>query len=207
MRTCDVKDFKTRSDATLGCLALDFVGKQLDGGSSGGTDVVSLIFMNDEATVVFEREPITNVLYNKLINLQKTIHPHSHGNYIPALLAAEKLLIPDKSNSKCAMLLLFLSDGRPSDITARSSHLLYNANNPYNPFLDIVRNTQAVVAGFGQRLSFCTIGCADSEADFLALELMAHTAKQAGCQAKYAYMGSFSFLSSVSFSQSHNLHL
>ncbi len=67
MRTCDVQDFKTRSDAGFASIALDLLGNQIDVNGSALTDAVSLIEMRDAATTVIEREPMTNVLFNKML--------------------------------------------------------------------------------------------------------------------------------------------
>jgi hypothetical protein len=76
MRTCDVVDFKTRSEAVYGTIALDLLGKRLDSGQVRPTDVVSVIEMNDEASLLLEREPMTNVLYNKLVDRRLQARPH-----------------------------------------------------------------------------------------------------------------------------------
>jgi hypothetical protein len=67
MKTHDVADFKNRSEAAYGTIALELLGKRLDGGHTRPTDVVSVIEMSDTASVLWEREPITNVLYNKFV--------------------------------------------------------------------------------------------------------------------------------------------
>ncbi|CAK4775533.1 unnamed protein product [Aphanomyces euteiches] len=69
IRTSDVDDFRTRSDAVFGTIALDLIGKHLDDdqGAISGTDVMTIIEMRDEATTVFYREPLTNVLFNKVV--------------------------------------------------------------------------------------------------------------------------------------------
>lgn len=67
MKTCDIFDFRNRSMAVFGTLALDFVAKQRVSGEGTDTDVVSLVAMRDEGEVVFEREPMGLVLYNRLV--------------------------------------------------------------------------------------------------------------------------------------------
>jgi hypothetical protein len=86
-------------------LALDWTSKQIEGGAKG-SDVVSLLLMNDEATLVFEDQPIDWLLFNRLQELKKT-RPRSHGNYIPALGSAEELLLSNTNTSgRCGLLLL-----------------------------------------------------------------------------------------------------
>ena len=114
MKTCDVFDFKNRSQAVFGMLALDFVAEQRMSGEGSDTDVVSLVLMRDSAEVVFEREPMGLMLYDMFVGLHDDGEPRSHGHYLPALAAAEELL-GGGTNGCCALSLLFLSDGRPSD--------------------------------------------------------------------------------------------
>ena len=77
MRTCDVEDFKTRSDAVFGSLALDLLGQQIDRHNAGLTDVVSIIEMGDTSFTSFEREPITNVLFNHVLERKKEVNSWS----------------------------------------------------------------------------------------------------------------------------------
>eukprot|EP00798_Chlamydomonas_sp_ICE-L_P008943 gene8943-12780_t len=67
MKKCDVADHKTRSDAVFGTIALDLIGHQIDHADTTLTDAVTLIEMRDYARTVFEREPLTNVLFNKML--------------------------------------------------------------------------------------------------------------------------------------------
>ncbi|CAM9693402.1 unnamed protein product, partial [Hapterophycus canaliculatus] len=114
MKTCDIFDFRNRSMAVFGMLALDFVAKQRVSGEATDTDVVTLILMRNEAEVIFEREPMGLVLYNRLVGLHDEGVPRAHGNFLPALDKAKRLL-HSKVHGGCALSLLFLSDGRPSD--------------------------------------------------------------------------------------------
>eukprot|EP00808_Paulinella_micropora_P015083 g20981.t1 len=75
LRTCDVEDFKNRSQAVYGTIALDIVANQLDSGQATGTDAVSLVEMNQEGTVVLQRQPLTNVLYNWLVRRRLEAKP------------------------------------------------------------------------------------------------------------------------------------
>ncbi|CAN0009219.1 unnamed protein product [Ectocarpus sp. 12 AP-2014] len=114
MRTCDVEDFRTRSNAVFGVLAMDFVAKQRLSGEATDRDTVSLILMRDSAKVVFEREPMGLVLYNKFVGLHDQNTPRSHGMFLPALNTAQRLL-KRHAHGGCGLSLMFLSDGRPSD--------------------------------------------------------------------------------------------
>ncbi|KAJ3228534.1 hypothetical protein HDU81_006133 [Chytriomyces hyalinus] len=172
MRTSDVDSFKTRADAVYATLALDFIGAQLDQAMLRGTDVVSLIEMRQDATIVFEREPITNHLFNMLLDHSTHSNPYSHGNYINAFRAAQSLFEEDMCNDTCALMLLFLSDGKPSDSVARGP------NSSVQSMIDIEIKSMAL--DFGTRLTVGTIGFAKDE-DFSVLNEMAKTATGAGC--------------------------
>ncbi|KAJ3052327.1 hypothetical protein HDU99_008203, partial [Rhizoclosmatium hyalinum] len=171
MKTSDVDNFRTRADAVYGTLALDFVGAQLDQGLLRGTDVVSVIEMRDEAEVVLEREPITNVLFNKLIERRTKSKPASHGNYVNAFKAAQELFEVDEYNETCALLLIFLSDGKPSDQVTKYSG---------QSVQDLISTRIASMAlDFGNRLILGTVGFAKDQ-DFSVLDQMAKDATHFG---------------------------
>lgn len=181
MRTHDVFDFKTRSQAVFGMLALDFVAKQRVSQEGSDTDVVSLILMRDSAEVIFEREPMGLVLYDKFVGLHDDGEPRSHGHYLPAIAAAEELLgAGDTSSGCCALALLFLSDGRPSDqITCCDGE-------DYQDVVDSITDRVRSLAGLlGQQLSVTTLGIARRDGDFSVLEAMADAARDAGAHGEF----------------------
>ncbi len=182
MRTCDVEDHKTRSDAVFGTMALDLLGKQIDQRSLGLTDVVSLIEMSDDAVIVLEREPVTNVLFNKLLQRKKECKPRSHGYYVPALKKAANVMAADRDNPSCALLLVFLSDGKPSDI--------------HSPIQDQVRD---LAKAFGSQLTVGTIGFGGGKGgEFQVLKSMAEAANESGAYGLFSDSGkSTSSLSSA----------
>ena len=71
--------------------------------------------MRSTSEITFDREPITNVIYNRIVNYKNIAKPSSHGCYIPALKMIDRVLEVDSSNKNCALVVMFLSDGRPSD--------------------------------------------------------------------------------------------
>ena len=106
MRRSDVSSYASRSDAVFDTIAYDLIGSRIDNQQTTGifinlavlilvvgTDVVTLIEMRDTSVVVFEREPVTNVLYNTLLE-RRNAFPHSHGNYVDALSVAKRILLP-----------------------------------------------------------------------------------------------------------------
>ncbi len=172
MRTNDVPGFGSRFDAVFSTIALDLIGKPLDHGCYSGhpQDVMTLIEMQDDAQCRFTREPITNVLFNRVVELRNTSRPRSHGNYIPALELARQVIEDDIGNNMCSVLVLFLSDGKPSDQQRKgvSRSFMFGL-----PVFEIARH-------FGSRLAFGTIGFAADGADFEVLQEMASMASLAG---------------------------
>ncbi|CAM9910863.1 unnamed protein product, partial [Laminaria digitata] len=181
MKTSDVFDFKNRSQAVFGMLALDFVAKQRLSQEGTDTDVVSLVLMRDSAEVVFEREPMGLVLYDMFVGLHDDGEPRSHGNYLPALAAAEELLGgTGTANGCCALALLFLSDGRPSDQIVGCDGEIYQSA------VDIITDRVRSLAGlFGQQLCVTTLGVARRDGDFSVLEAMADAARDAGAHGEF----------------------
>ncbi|ETV75399.1 hypothetical protein H257_10250 [Aphanomyces astaci] len=174
MREADVESFRSRSDAVFATVALDFVGKHLDDGSSiNGTDVLTLIEMRDTATTVLFREPITNVLFNKLVSLKNKARPYFHGNYLPALAAVTDALVLDEDTSS-AIAVVFLSDGQPSDATS-----------PYGLAFAIRECVRSWGEKFGQRLHVSTIGFGARYVDFCVLKDMAVVATDAGAHGSF----------------------
>lgn len=178
MRETDVADFYNRSQAVFGMLALDFVAKPRLSGDTSDTDVVSLVLMQDSAQIFVEREPSGLVLYNQLVGLHDEATPEYNGNFLPALDLAEQLL-NKKRHAECALSLLFLSDGRPSDHTA------YCGGNPQEIADRITGHIRDLAGVFGEQLSVMTLGFAGPEQDFSVLEAMAQAAIEGGAQGKF----------------------
>jgi hypothetical protein len=108
MRKDDVPGYSSRMQAVYDCLSRDFVEAQLNSGSAKDV-VVSIIAMNDDASVLVDKYPLNSSLALHLNDLGKR-YPCSHGNYLPALDKAFEIMLADSSN-RANFLLLFLSDG------------------------------------------------------------------------------------------------
>jgi hypothetical protein len=172
MRQDDVNGARCRSDGVWTVLARDFVMKKLEERSVSINDVVSVILMKDTATVVCRYEPITWVLYNRLVDLREwtTEKPCGDGCYLPALEKAEEVLL---YNPNCPVLgLLFFSDGKPSDRASEKS--------------EITTRMGEIASRFGRRLVVSFIGIADKrKEDFSILKEMATEAKAFGCTSEF----------------------
>jgi hypothetical protein len=114
MKTGDVQGTgDRRADTVWVTLLLDFVADRLEKKKLTSTDVVSVVTMGGEATVVIDRAPMDWLLYNRIIELRQ-LRPRGDGNYLPALTVSDDWLRKNTCG-RCALLLLFLSDGKPSD--------------------------------------------------------------------------------------------
>ena len=126
MNTHDIDLHRDRRTAAYCNIALDLIAEQLFNSTANNRDVVSLIEFDRSATVVFRREPVSWVSYNKLLerrdNSTFTVREHAKSfdtikcdnNYLPALEEAESLLA-ESFHEDCALTLFFLSDGAPTD--------------------------------------------------------------------------------------------
>jgi hypothetical protein len=174
MRAQDVGEYRgNRAQAVYENLALLLVKEQLAQKAKAmdrTLDIVSLIEMRDDAEVIFESMPLDGNLFNMLVKRRDLCRPSSHGNYIPSLAAAERLL-NKFSHGGCALRLLFLSDGRPSDEIVKGQVKLQG---PHGKILHCV---QGLTQKFGRRLNIGTIGFASERQDFSVLEKMAETSK------------------------------
>jgi hypothetical protein len=168
MRRDDVNGAKCRSDGVWMALARDYVQKPLEMKTRSKTDVISVIVMKDEATVLLKYEPTDWVLYNKLIDLREwtQLRPSGPGNYMPALEKAERLL-KKNINSKCSLSLFFFSDGKPSDRG------------------DFAGKMGNIASQFGRRLSIACIGMAEMGEDFSTLNDMVTEAQSYGAKATF----------------------
>lgn len=116
MRTHDIPLHRDRQVAAFLMLSLEIVAEQLFKNTANNSDVVSLIEFDQEAKVVFEREPMSWVLYNKLLSRRDAggyiaretrkmcEYDHPDSNYLPALAAIDAILKQD-----CTMSVLWPS--------------------------------------------------------------------------------------------------
>ncbi len=183
MRKCDVDNYKTRSDAVYATIALDYIGQQIDHREKSNckyTDAVTLIEMkNETAEIVFQREPCTNILYNKVLRRQKTTTPQGHGMFFNGLDLAKQVMMPDKEdNGSCTLMLFFLSDGCPSDGHVRGGRY-------YNPSQHMFQ----ITTEFGPQLTVFTLGFGKSVMNqFEPLKSMASRACDAGAHGYFHHV-------------------
>eukprot|EP00854_Cymbomonas_tetramitiformis_P012116 gene12116-14317_t len=180
MRNADLADGATRSDAVWLTLAKDFVALRLETKEASGTDVFSLVLMNKDSTVMFRHRPIDWLLYNDLVEQLRTAEPMSEGNYFPALDAAEQLLLSNTHGS-CALMLVFLSDGKPSDRLPTNAQLNLGSRSMSCRYRLLVEARISILASqFGRRLTVATIGFGPTKEDFSVLDAMAAASEDYG---------------------------
>lgn len=197
MRTCDVNGFRSRSDAAYGTLALDYIAEQLyqqGGGDELFIDAVTIIEMNDTGSLFLHKEPLDWILFNKVLERLSTAKPKSHGNYVEALEFAEDIIKGELSSFKDldaddipAFMLLFLSDGKPSDkLPDHQTRRLQS----------ITRLAQKLKS----KLTFYGMGIGSSGSDFEQLQLLVNTAEVYGSEGQFNHAGLNPASLSTSFS-------
>lgn len=146
------------ADAVWLTLAMEFVSLQLETQQATSSDIISVVGMNADCTVLIRvnKQPTDWLLFNKIIGLLRSAEPKSVGNYLPAFSTAERLVCSN-TNGSCALTLLFLSDGKPSDNFCREhgwGGLAYGEKMAQltRPRID------NFVSMFGRRLAVHTLG-------------------------------------------------
>eukprot|EP01079_Euglenida_sp_SAG-EU17-18_P000930 gene930-2580_t len=202
MKKGDVPGYTNRHAAVFGTLALDVVGRAIDTKLFGGSvsDVVTIIDMCTEPVHWVQREPITNVLYNKLVERQGQPPRGGQGYFVKALQMAEKVLQQDlsKGSDRCALTLMFLSDGRPSDQQCLNKRCTGERGTPQNMQQAILDATEGMYQNCGPRLKACFVGFAEnSPTQFTMMQMMAEAAKPFGTQAYFEHSITAESLSSL----------
>ncbi|VEU40426.1 unnamed protein product [Pseudo-nitzschia multistriata] len=183
MMVHDIPLHRDRQTAAFSTMALEYIAEQLFNGTANNKDVVSLVEFSNEAKIVFEREPTSWVLYNKLLSRRDTSGYnsrqsallrdiiHSDSNYLPALDEAEKLLGLD-NHEDCALSMFFISDGQPTD-ALRPGLLPVAARRLIND------KCAKIATRFDYQLNVSFVGFGGSSKDFSTLKSMADAANEA----------------------------
>jgi hypothetical protein len=185
MATSDIPEYRHRSDAVYCCLAIDFLSEQLHSGNASPSDVVTLIEMRDQGTVAFSFQPISNALINMMIQrrTQYSSWPRSHGNYIPSLILAEEILNKHINHPHCALVLMLLSDGKPSD----KLDCGYETNTQLKYRRMMRPYIHSIAAKFNKQLVVQTIAFSNSqfENEFLVLKDLADYSSELGARGSF----------------------
>jgi hypothetical protein len=186
MNSADVPGHRSRSRGVYYNIANEIIAAPLLANQTSYTDVITLIEMRDSAFVnpTICRAPIDWETYNNFVDLaDDELRGKSHGNYVPALELVDDILC-DSSDDNCALLVFFLSDGKPSDTcTNRSFYQGKNAKEFYEnammTYIDSICNK------FGSRLTFGFFGFASESSDFTVLQDMSRFAKVSGAKVSF----------------------
>jgi Mg-chelatase subunit ChlD len=180
MKKGDVWGARNRLSSVWLSTALDFIAHRLESGDAIYTDIISIITLEEHPVAVIHNQPTTWVLYNKIASIYNSqlIEPRGHGPFLPSLQLAEKLLLSNPCAS-CAVGVLFLSDGKPSDTFTSG---LTSEQNMLRREKLICEQVENLAKQFGRRLTFQAVGLGDS--DFSTLKLMVEAAADYGAKAQ-----------------------
>ena len=185
MRKTDVTGGSTRSDAVWLTLACDFIAKNIENGTSTDSDIVSVVSMGTVSTVLIDRQPHDWMLFNAVIDLLRSQEPKFDGNYVPALDAAESLLLKNASGA-CALTLFFLSDGKPSDHLPQGTKTHLGTGGIMTGLRNFMcGRIESLASRFGRRLSVTTVGFAGLGEDFRVLEGLAERSTHFGSVGRF----------------------
>ena len=168
MKESDVMGHRSRSRAAYYTIANEMIASPLLKDQLPFTDVVSIVEMRDEAVVTISKEPIAWELHNKIVELaDEPLRARGQGNYmyLPALSTSFNVLQSTRDKN-CALLLLFLSDGGPSDHCTSTKYLHVKINKQMGIdsrmlcFRDILLVVSKMCSKFQARLTFGVFGFA-----------------------------------------------
>ena len=186
MKCADVNGFRNRSQASYGCLALDCVAEQLtqvDGNMAPGIDTLTLIEMNDNATIIYEKEPLDWLLFNKLLKRQSEAKPRSHGNYGPSILQARQFIKRELNKLEGidhedlpGFALILLSDGKPSD------------NEAYEK-IERISEIDLLSTELKDKFTFLGMGIGADGSDFTEIKKLSRAAETHGGKGEFKHAG------------------
>jgi len=193
MLTHDINLHRDRQTAAYTMTALEFIAEQMFNGTANNSDVVSLIEFSGTARVVFTREPVSWVLYNKLLSrrdgqgfLSRQVARDQDvakcdSNYLPAIEKARSLLSID-DHDECALSLFLLTDGAPTD--ARMMGLT-----PVAAQKRMCTRMAEIASTYKDRLSVSLVGFGSEFADFSVLQSMVDAINDSlgGAKAEFFY--------------------
>lgn len=195
MSTHDIALHRDRQIAAYSITAMEFVAEQLFKQTATNSDVVTLIEFDRNAREVFSKEPFSWELYNKLLNRRsKRCYVSREGdrqldrlngdsNYLKALDTAD-IALSYIDHPRCAISLLFLSDGAPTDATTMKL-------TPWAAETLMTEKIAAIAKKYKERLNIQMIGFGDSFQDFTVLTNLAEaaTGTKSGTKAEFTYCG------------------
>ena len=192
MTTHDIDLYRCRQTAAYTMTALEFVAEQIFNGTANNRDLFSLVEFSKTSQVVFRREPLSWVLYNKILTRRDTRTfekrqadqtndmLYSNSNYLPALEKAKQLLA-EGNHETCALNMYFLSDGAPTD--ARELGIT-----PHALKRKLLSRVHEIATEFGKQLNVQLVGFGSGVSDFTTLRDMAQAINAAPGEAKAEFL-------------------
>ena len=195
MTTHDIDLHRDRQVAAYSSLAMEYIAEQLFKQTATNTDIVSLVEFNHTAEVVLHREPFSWTLYNKLLNRRdsrsfaqrqgESFRDQIQGDsiYLAALEEAGKVLRYIE-HDRCALSLLFLSDGAPTDAKVLDI-------TPLAARRHMVAKISEMSQRYAGKLNVQMLGFGSAFQDFSVLESLVEAVKStnSGAKAEYTYCG------------------
>ena len=189
MNNGDLMGHRSRSRGAYYTIASEMIAQPLMKDLVSFTDVVSIIEMRDDALLnqSVYIEPITWELYNKIVELANNpLSGKGHGNYLPALMKSYEVL-NDTDNKNCALLLIFVSDGRPSDASTVYSGIPHSK---IHSRIAILCSVKRICEKFKKRLTFGAFGFAHDDGQIFELlkemTLAVFYFESSGCNAVFS---------------------
>ena len=112
----------------------------------------------------------------QLFKNPKIVRPSGHGCYGPSIALCEQMLSVNDLSS-CALAIMILSDGRPSDPSIMKM-------NPKNATKYIIQNIESIASKYGRRLTVNTVGIGAAE-EFSTLQNISNSANNYESSGKF----------------------
>lgn len=194
MSTQDLPLHPCRRSAAYNLAVTCLVGATLQKGSVNERNVLSLIEFDRNPRQIIVREPITWVLYNQLLKQQrdyqlksstsqrrecemKLDETYGDSHYLPALEQVEQLLRQEEeTNNKCALSLVFLSDGKPTD-GMELAMVTASPKTEYELRTRLRQQMRRLAERYCHSLSLSMVGIGAKDNDFSLLESMVNASK------------------------------
>ena len=174
MRNSDVHGSRTRLSAVWLAIAEDFIRHRIESDVSSLQDAISIVLMGEQATLILHKVPTDWITYNYILKIHKkgVFIPGGHGCYGPALRMAHDILMEYES-ADCQLMLVVLSDGRPSDGSIKNGQ---DRVKPKEKINSLVENMSSCL---GKRFNLRTIGMGSAD-QFETLHDMTEVAQNFG---------------------------
>lgn len=125
----------------------------------------------------------SKILFNRILDRMKTARPKSHGNYLQSLEVAESIIERDIAlfddidlDDIPAFVLVFISDGKPSDSLPEQKDMRSQI---------MIRLAQKLKS----KLTFLGMGIGSSGSDFEQMELLANIVEYHGAEGTFVHAG------------------